>query len=166
MNETVRDCIERISDLGHNVGLHFSTHQYFESTPDGTDGTAPSKSELVAAINRERSVLETVVGETVDIVSFHNPPTWTFRRSFDEFVSTYETRFFEEIVYIADSNQRWREDPPFEGGIPPTFQILTHPVLWGDRDAFATDRLREERDYLHAQIRKHLETTDRTWRGQ
>jgi peptidoglycan/xylan/chitin deacetylase (PgdA/CDA1 family) len=166
MNEAVRDCIERISDLGHDIGLHFSTHQYFESTPDGDDGSEPPESELVISINRERTVLETVTGEMVDVVSFHNPPTWIFQRSFDEFVSTYETRFFEEIAYIADSNQRWRKEPPFGDYIPSKFQILTHPVLWGDRDAFVTDRLREERDHLYTQIRKHLETTDRMWRDQ
>lgn len=166
MNRAVRGYIDRITDLGHNVGLHFSTHQYFESTPDGTDGTEPPESKIVTAINRERSVLETVASESVDVVSFHNPPTWTFRRSFDEFVSSYETRFFEEIVYVADSNQRWREKPPFDGSIPSKVQILTHPVLWGERDAFATDRLREARDVHMRDITAHLQRTDRTWNGQ
>jgi peptidoglycan/xylan/chitin deacetylase (PgdA/CDA1 family) len=166
MNGSVRDCIEQISDLGHEVGLHFSTHQYFESTPDGEDGSEPPESKLVDVINRERSALEAVASQSVDVVSFHNPPSWTLRRSFESFVSSYESRFFEEIAYLADSNQRWRENQPFDGGIPSKVQILTHPVLWGERDAFATDRLREERDYLYAQIRKHLKTTDRTWRKQ
>jgi len=166
MNGEVREQIARIASLGHDVGLHFSTHQYFDSEPNGEDGQRPPDDDLTAAIDREREVLSVASGESIDIVSFHNPPEWVFRRSFETFISTYEQRFFEEIVYRADSNQRWRDEPPFEGGIPPKVQILTHPVLWGESDGSAVDRLREERDYLFERIHTHLVRTDRTWENQ
>jgi hypothetical protein len=148
------------------VGLHFSTHQYFESTPDGTSGEAPGQEKLVDAINDEREVLSRIIEAPIDVVSFHNPPEWTFRRSFEDFVSTYESRFYDGIEYTADSNQRWRDDEPFADELPKRLQILTHPVLWGEKDAYATDRLREERDYCFERIEEHLTVTDRTWRTE
>lgn len=163
MNGEVRDQIARIIELGHEVGLHFSTHQYFDSEPNGRDGERPSDETLVSAIDSEREVLEVVADESIDIVSFHNPPEWVFRESFDGFVSTYEERFFDDIVYFADSNQRWRAEPPFDDTMPPKVQILTHPVLWGETDGAAVDRLREERDYHISRVNCHLEVTDRQW---
>jgi hypothetical protein len=145
--------------------LHFSTHQYFESTPDGTDGSPPPDDALAGAIDDEREMLERVTDEPVDVVSFHNPPEWTFRRSFDGCVSTYEERFLDDVAYVADSNQRWREANPFSGSLASRLQILAHPVLWGEREGFATDRQREERDFCFDRIEEHLEVTDRTWRS-
>lgn len=165
MNAQERAQIEQISELSHEIGLHFSTHQYFDSEPNGEDGLAPPNDELVAAINRERTVLGAVTDQSVSVVSFHNPPEWIFRRSFNDFVSTYESRFFDEIVYRADSNQRWRDELPIAETVPSKVQILTHPVLWGKDDGYTTDRLREERDYNRERINQHIEQTDRTWSG-
>ncbi len=166
MNAEAREQIAQIRDLGHDIGLHFSTHQYFTSEPTGQDGHAPPDRRLVATVNEEREILELLIDEPINVVSFHNPPEWLFGKSFDEYISTYEERFFDEIVYRADSNQRWRKEPPFGETIPPKVQLLTHPVLWDKRDAYSTDRLREERDYQFKRINQHLEQTDRTWNEQ
>lgn len=154
--EAVRSAIERLVDLGHKIGLHFSTHQYEvdESTP---------LEEVAERVDRERRILGETAGTSVDVVSFHNPPDWILREAFEDFVSTYEPRFFDTVEYRADSNQRWRETHPFADGIPDPLQVLTHPVLWGERDAWAVDRLREERDYHAVGIDEHLARTDRTW---
>lgn len=147
--------IREVLELGHEVGLHFSTHQYWEDEPD--------ERKLVDRIESECCVLAEAADAPVDAVSFHNPPDWVLRREFDEFTSAYEPRFFEEIEYRADSNQRWRGEHPLAGGIPNRLQILSHPVLWGEHDGWTTDRLREERDYLLGRVSRHLKRTDRTW---
>lgn len=166
MNEAVRERIRRIRGLGHEIGLHFSTHQHFDTDPSNPDdGSEPSMDTLSKYVTGEMEVLATAGQGPIEVVSFHNPPRWLFRRSFKGFTSTYEERFFEDIAYRADSNQRWRDDPPFAGGFPERCQLLTHPVLWGDRDGWATDRLREERDYMFDRIGRHLNATDRTWPG-
>jgi len=157
MNRECREAIQRIQDLGHEIGLHFSTHQYWDAQPE----TEP----LESTVCDEITVLSTIISGSVNVVSFHNPPEWVFRRSFEAFVSTYERRFFDAVAYRADSNQRWRDDPPFDEGIPETVQVLTHPVLWGERDGWTTDRLRKERDYQAQRIEDHLVKTDRTWHG-
>lgn len=156
-NQQVREIINNVTEMGHDVGVHFSTHQYWT--------TAPPAEELTTRVEREIETLRAITDTTIDVVSFHNPPEWIIRERFDGFHNTYEPRFFDDIAYRADSNQRWREQPPFEGGIPAPLQILTHPVLWGERDAYATDRLREERDYLERRVANHLERTDKTWDG-
>lgn len=166
LNAREREQITHITELGHEIGLHFSTHEHFDSEPDGTTGKSPPDGDLVAAIDRERTLLRMASGVSPDVVSFHNPPHWVFRKSFDNFISTYEDRFFEDIAYRADSNQRWREEPPFDETIPPKLQILTHPVLWGEHDGYSVDRLREEHDYHSQRIRNHLDRTNRMWKSQ
>jgi peptidoglycan/xylan/chitin deacetylase (PgdA/CDA1 family) len=163
MNSEVRNQISRITELGHEIGLHFSTHQYFDTEPHDRDGEKPADSELLTVIKKERDVLKRTIDDSIEVISFHNPPEWVFNESFPEFVSTYEKRFFEEIVYQADSNQRWRKKQPFGKRLPEKMQILTHPVLWGENDGDSIDRLREERDYNVTRINKHLQKTDRIW---
>lgn len=122
-----RRVVRRIEALGHDVGLHFSTHQYWE--------TEPPEPVLREAVASKQRALGTVATEPVSVVSFHVPPEWVLRRSFDGLATTYEPRFFDEIEYRADSNQRWRGDPPDASTLPAPVQVLTHPGLWGERDA-------------------------------
>lgn len=136
--EETREAIERITSLGHDVELHFSTHQYWSSEP--------AEEDLVAAVDREREILSSIVDEPIDTVSFHIPPDWVLKRSYDGFLSTYEKRFFDSIGYSADSNQRWRRSPPFAEGIPDRLQILVHPGLWAETDQTFAERLYRERD--------------------
>lgn len=126
LNDQTRKKIDRIQSLGHDIGLHFSTHQYFTHDP----GDEP----IIKQVETERDVFESVMGVSVDTVSFHIPPNWILRRSFEPFISTYEKRFFSEVAYKGDSNQRWRADPPFSSGFPKKVQILVHPGLWGEED--------------------------------
>ncbi len=136
--EEDRTCIEKIAALGHDVGLHFSTHQYWTKEP--------RVETIVTAIRRERRILSEAFDDIIEAVSFHIPPDWILRRRFDEFTSTYEPRFFEDIAYRGDSNQRWREDHPLEPTISDRVQILVHPGLWGEDDATFEERLVTEQN--------------------
>lgn len=132
-----REVIDRIASLGHDVGLHFSTHQYWSSEPDDA--------QLEAAVEREREVLSTLVDDQSEAVSFHIPPEWVLKRSYDGFVSTYEERFFTSIAYRGDSNQRWRDAHPFADEVPDRLQLLVHPGLWAETDQTFAERLDCER---------------------
>lgn len=146
--EEDRTCIEKITALGHDVGLHFSTHQYWTEEP-------PVEA-IVAAVQRERRIFSEVIDDIIEAVSFHIPPDWILRRHFNEFTSTYEPRFFEEIAYRGDSNQRWRENHPLEPTIPDRIQILVHPGLWGEDDATFEERLVAERNWRFDDIADFL----------
>lgn len=123
-----RRTIEEIGSLGHDVSLHFSTHEYRDR--DVRPGVIEDR------VGDELAVLRTLVpaSATVSTVSFHIPPAWVQGRSFEGFKSAYEPAFFEDIAYVADSTQRWRREPPTLDGPPTATQVLTHPGLWGDED--------------------------------
>lgn len=139
-----RDVIAELESLGHEVGVHFSTHQYWQ-TEEGA--SVPDDAALIARIADEQRALSSVASGQSDSISFHRPPDWVLGRRVDGAVSTYEPRFIEDIEYRADSNQRWREEHPFAGGIPETLQLLTHPGLWGDSDAGFEERVRDAIDH-------------------
>lgn len=144
----VREMLRELQSMGHGVGVHFSTHQYW-------DGEAPP--ELVTErVREEQHALSGVVEEVSEVVSFHRPDEWLFRRSFEGFISTYEERFFTEIAYRGDSNQRWREQHPLSDGLPEKLQILTHPGLWGRMDDDFETRLASEVDYELERTRRFM----------
>lgn len=124
-NRRTRTAIEEIADLGHDVGLHFSTHQHWEDDP--------GDEAVERAVERERTALATVA-DPIETVSFHAPPDWVLAREFDGFPSAYAPRFFHDVAYCSDSDQRWRDDPPLTDGVPDRLQVLVHPGLWGERD--------------------------------
>lgn len=131
-----REHVKSIESLGHDVELHFSTHEYWR------DGAQPTDAELERRVAEERAVLETVTDEPVETVSFHIPPEWVLDRTFDAFRSTYEPAYFGEADYVGDSGQRWRDDPPELADDQPT-QILVHPGLWGTEDGTFEERIQE-----------------------
>ncbi|WP_255170774.1 hypothetical protein [Natrononativus amylolyticus] len=114
--------LTEIDALGHEVALHFNTHHYWSSEPD--------VDELTTMVRAECDVIGQLVGRTVDIVSFHRPPEWVLGVAFDGFENTYQPAFFTEPVYRSDSNQKWRDEPPFPNGRPDRLQLLVHPGLW------------------------------------
>ena len=123
-----RQAIREIDSLGHEIGLHFSTHAYW---PEGEE---PDESQLRTYVENERGVLDGIVPDLADTVSFHIPPDWVLNRRFDGIPSTYEPAYFSQVDYCSDSRQRWRDDPPLTDGIPDKLQVLTHPSLWGDSE--------------------------------
>lgn len=129
-----RDALAEIASLGHDVIPHVSTHAYW------SDEEVPDADAIERRVAAERSVLETVV-PTGETVSFHRPPPWVLDREFEGFRNAYAPALFSDIGYVADSNQRWREDPTFADDLPETLQLLTHPGLWGERDAGFAERV-------------------------
>ncbi len=122
-----KDAIAEIESLGHEIALHFSTHEYW---PDGE----PPAEDLRRRVTAELSALNHLTDGTSETVSFHIPPSWVLDRSFEAFDSTYSPELFGEIGYVSDSVQRWREQPPVVADIPDRAQLLTHPGLWGPTD--------------------------------
>lgn len=129
-----RRLLSEIESLGHEVIPHVSTHAYW------VEGETPDADAVERRVDEERAVLETVVSPS-EAVSFHRPPPWVLDRTFEGFRNAYAPALFTEIGYVADSNQRWREDPPFVDDLPETLQVLTHPGLWGERDAEFSERV-------------------------
>jgi peptidoglycan/xylan/chitin deacetylase (PgdA/CDA1 family) len=124
----VCDIVDNIVELGHDIGLHFDTSHYWDKEPD--------VAALQRAIRTQQEAFEAVCdSEIIDTVAFHNPPEWTLNRYFDGLQTTYEPEYFEQIAYESDSLYRWKTDQPFGDGYPNRLQVLTHPVLWGEKSS-------------------------------
>jgi peptidoglycan/xylan/chitin deacetylase (PgdA/CDA1 family) len=130
-----REQLRAIQALGHEVALHFSTHEYWDSADPPDDAT------LVSRIDDERDVLGNVLSTRLETVSFHIPPSWVLDRTFDGFTNTYSPALFSDIEYIADSGQRWRTNPPEIPDPAQPVQVLTHPGLWGESHGDFEDRI-------------------------
>jgi len=141
LHQDMREILEVIQELGHDIGLHFSTHQYWPPT------RIPEDSIVAERVSEEADILSTVV-DPIETVSFHIPPERVLRREFSEFPSTYEPQFFSEIGHYADSNQRWRDGVPPVERFPERIQILTHPGLWGTEDRPFDERVRRAIDEM------------------
>jgi hypothetical protein len=124
-----RRLLARLGALGHQVGLHFDTSVH------------PAADVLAGygdAVAHEFRLLAAVVGDPIDIVSFHNPRPEMINRERPEGspAHTYEPRFFSDITYVADSSGRWRFGGPFERLAfrrGTAIHLLTHPIWW-DQD--------------------------------
>jgi len=132
--ERTRSIVGEIEALGHEVSLHFSTHQYFKSRP--------LDENLIKMINREIELLMRVTSTRPNAISFHMPPDYVLGKKFDNFTNTYAPRFLDS-AYRADSSMRWRAEDPLAKPLPDVIQYLIHPGLWGQSDNAFSERLYE-----------------------
>lgn len=139
-----RAALDEIERLGHDVGLHFDVHHYWNEMP--------REDRLTERVLAEMHGLERLTSNPVDVVSFHIPPESVLGVAFDGFRNTYAPRYFGEIDYVSDSNQKWREEPPFGDGLPETVQVLAHPGLWTRRGDSLDDILLDFRERLEESV--------------
>lgn len=146
-----RNILEDLSDMGHRIGLHFNSHQYWDDEPD--------ESALVHRVKTDLNILKQGSWTPCSTVSFHCPPEWLLDRNFAEFRSTYSPPVFSELPYAADSGQRWRRTAPFDDPLISRAQILTHPGLWGRTEGHYIQRVMTE-------LQIHQERTARNVTGE
>lgn len=151
INKKTREVIYNLIRRGHRIGLHFDSHQY-------CDGAEPTVNKLEKKVKSELRILSEITKEHIDIVSFHNPPEWVLNRSFDGFLSTYEKNYFNDIEYVADSNQRWRSEDPLKpiSDQSKSIQLLTHPILWGEKDGTKNEFLEQEEKRIVQRIHNNI----------
>ncbi|MBL8377357.1 MAG: hypothetical protein JNM79_05790 [Burkholderiales bacterium] len=146
--------MRQIAAMGHEVGLHFSLIDH----PD-------EEAELVPLIQRDARTLEDLLGLPVRVFGFHNPSEPTqYKVDVPGLVNTYASQFFDEALYISESNMRWRTGCPCEtlrSSARDAVQLLVHPLsyaadLSSDRDVllhFLDLRLTDLLEYNVAQNR-------------
>ncbi|MBX3099070.1 MAG: hypothetical protein KF761_05770 [Salinibacterium sp.] len=132
-----------ISDLGHDIGLHFDASFH-----------APFADQLALedALVFEKSIVERVFGGEVGVFSFHNPEIGG-ALSFDAdtlggMINAYGRDLKAKYGYCSDSDGYWRFkrlSKFLEGG--ETYgQVLTHPEWWTPSPMLPRERVQRAID--------------------
>lgn len=125
--------VEKIRDLGHEIGLHFDASRY----EDRSD-------VLEAAARRECVILESIILRPVTSISFHRPAKSLLGMSncLAGRQHTYQPKFFSDVAYYSDSQGSFRFGHPLDSEAfraRAAMQLLTHPIWWTSEPV--TDRL-------------------------
>lgn len=129
LERDVTDCVRGLASLGHEVGLHF----------DADYDAVTDEPGLVAALTRERRVLEEVLGHPVRVFSFHNPNERTRAWSAGEYagmINAAASYFYTDVGFCSDSNGYWRNrrlEDVLTAATDARLQVLTHPEMWPDQ---------------------------------
>jgi hypothetical protein len=119
---------KRLVELGHDVGLHYDVAALSRS--GGAD--------LISALRSQIAVLEQLAGVPVRAIAKHNPSVSEEDpfRGHREYVNVYDDICVKEGYYFSDSCGAWRPETLtiFESGrLPVRFQLLVHPIFWGEQ---------------------------------
>ncbi len=119
-----RAALDRLLELGHDVGVHFDAALH--------DGDAAA---LVAAAQHECRILEGLTGRPVEVFSLHRPAAALLDRDLEVpgRINAYGSRHFRDIGYCSDSRGAWYHGHPLEHAAVAegrALQLLTHPIWW------------------------------------
>lgn len=128
------DFIRGISDLGHQIGLHFDETYY------GIEDVESIKRN----VDNEVKILKDYFDANVFAVSFHRPSKFLMQSDIklnNNLINTYARNFTEGFKYVSDSRRMWKEGcfcRFFEKASPDYYkhnriQALVHPVWWTDK---------------------------------
>lgn len=136
-DKKVHSIIREITDMGHDIGLHFDEARYRIS----------NESELSYYVEKEANIMSQLLDMEIKSVSMHRPSKWVLDSDlhFDNIINSYSKEFFNDFKYISDSRMYWREDVKqvITSNQFDRLHILTHPIWYGDENGTMQERLKE-----------------------
>jgi hypothetical protein len=154
--------LQRLVELGHELGLHYDLACY-PTEPDAALGR----------LEWEVSVLSQVSGCPVRSICMHQPHTG-LENLFaigGRWLNPHDPRLAKDLLYVSDSCRAWRDESLLRclGPEPPRRVMLnTHPELWLDGTIVERERYLGEvvMANVSEQARRYIDTTVRTaWRN-
>ena len=126
LSEESRDIPKKLTDLGHEVGLHYDIMAISK------DNNENKRESLLLEIE----ILSNLTGKDIKSIAMHNPSIYGKDIFANEknFINVYDDKFTKEIKYFSDSCGAWRDEAyhSFKSSIiPDRLQLLTHPFFWG-----------------------------------
>lgn len=121
-----QNLIKKISELGHEIGLHFDFSIYQNSYLVNLD----------KMFNLEKKILEDIIGKKIKCVSFHKPGKNGIPKKLNycRLLNVYNHNFFKKILYYSDSKGIWRFGEPILDEkvlkFKRSLQLLIHPIWW------------------------------------
>jgi len=151
-----RKAIEKITEAGQSVGLHFFAEIHREQTA----------SELISLIEEQCHSLATLVGKEIKTFSFHQPTPSMLQMNISPpgMINTYHPKVMNTFKYLSDTNMNWRSNDPLEvlsrqdAGV----QMLVHPIWWMVDGDTPVDRWRNLLKLLNRINANHLLERERT----
>lgn len=137
LEDRVIEIFRAIVSLGHRVGLHFQADQ----------NDINNKKEFISKLLWQKSIIERVLGVSVDSFSFHQPTkylTEMYRAcSYSGLINAYADCFFRDIPYCSDSNGYWRYTDlrSFLDMGHKKIHVLTHPCWWQKEEMYPRQRI-------------------------
>ncbi|MGY4178317.1 hypothetical protein ACVIHH_003608 [Bradyrhizobium sp. USDA 4518] len=131
--------VRRIAGLGHEIGLHFDAGAYAVARWDDV--------ALLAAVQRERRLLELAFEIPVRCMSWHNPDLTNLLEFEAEeiggLINAYAGRLRRDYVYCSDSNGYWRFDSMSEviAQGHDRLHLLVHPEWWTPEPMAPSERI-------------------------
>lgn len=126
------DNILAIKELGHSISIHFDPTLY---------------TDFATGLQKEVQVFNTLFNTEVGIISIHRPNDFFLK--YDETIidieHTYQSKYFKEIKYFADSTGAWRYGHPSDSEefqANKTLHVLIHPIWWMVEGDTNLDKLR------------------------
>jgi hypothetical protein len=130
-----RALIQRLTGLGHEIGLHYEADRYL-----GAGGEGRLASDL--------RLLEDLAGQPIVSAAQHLPTLGGRVELKGLENEAYESRFIDPPMgYLSDSLMVWREARPLDWiERRASFQLLTHPETWTEGHADMRAALLDLRD--------------------
>ena len=146
------EILQRIRELGHDVGLHFDEAIYPKL----------SACEIRDAIIREARILSKALEFDVNCVSMHRPSKGVLEANLEipGLINSYGTKYLKEFKYLSDSRRRWREpvEEIVNSGNYARLHILTHAFWYNDFENSLHDTIKSFID--HACIERYHSMSD------
>jgi len=130
-DDTSRNILQKIMDMGHEIGLHI-------------DPRTRETESIKAKIDSACKELENITGKPILAFSFHDPPGEYLRGRL--IISNRVNAYAEKLMkwYLSDSKGRWRDGEPLPKLLrpeKPLLQLLIHPIWWGDEHMSREERV-------------------------
>lgn len=148
------EIISKISEMGHEIGLHYDTNFLVRSK------------SINIQIKNEIQILESIINKKIMYVTQHNPLTSKSStiQNHDGVIDIQKSTIMKVCKYISDSVQNWRSGCMCQH-IDKNYnlQILTHPIWWNDKPKNKTQILKTLRQYYIHSLTTHLASINKLY---
>ncbi len=143
--------VREILELGHDIGLHYDLQAYDQI------GTDPAETA-----RRQIELMESYWNTKIYAMSCHMPMRTGRTLSLPGVVDVYDPLYFDEIKYVSDSTQKWREGVVTSLlGKYDKIHLLTHEYYWSAEGHPFDLQLRLEAQSKSAELAERTEANIR-----
>lgn len=148
MDATVLEVVQRIAELGHEVGLHYEPGFFLERGEDPVEGT-----------RRDIRTFEALLGRRTYTIAQHQPAEGPLLEEISkDHPCAYQRALVREIPYFGDSGFRWREGCICTKlGVHDRLHTLIHPHSWVISDRSWQEVLRKHASDLATRLEDEME---------